>query len=351
MKAALWYGYKDIRISERPIPRAEAAQVVVMVAWAGICGTDRHEYLGPNFIPVTKPHRLTGCTAPLILGHEFSGVISEIGEGVSGWNLGDRVMANGTLSCGTCEMCRQGRYNICEKLGFIGVSRDGAFAEYVAVEAARLFKIPDNLSLRHAVLAEPLACGIHAARLLGNLNGKNVAIIGPGIIGLSCFFAARLAGAGKLLVAGIGDTRRALVESHGGRYINISQEDPLEAVHTYFGGLADLCYECVGNQTALDTALKLLKNSGALMVMGVYEQAPVLSMNDFQEGERRLFTSQAHLDEIGIALDYLAKGLIDPEALITGAVTLDTLVEKGFEELAAHAWKHIKMLIKIGNLD
>lgn len=351
MKAAVWYGYKDIRIVERPIPRAEAGQVVIMVAWAGICGTDRHEYLGPNFIPVTKPHRLTGCTAPLILGHEFSGVISEIGEGVFGWNLGDRVMANGTLSCGTCEMCRQGHYNICEKLGFIGVSRDGAFAEYVVVEAARLFKIPDNLSLRHAVLAEPLACGIHAARLLGDIKGKHIAIIGPGIIGLSCFFAARLGGAGKILVAGLGDTRRDLVESYEGRYIDINREDPLAGVHTCFGGLADLCYECVGNQAALDTALKLLKNSGALMVMGVYEKPPVFSMNDFQEGERRLFTSQAHLDEIGIALDYLAKGLIDPEELITGEVTLDTLVEKGFEELAAHTWKHIKILIKIGSRD
>jgi len=140
MKAAVWHGHKDIRITEVEKPSPGPGQVIIQVAWAGICGTDRHEYEGPNFIPTAKPHRLTGRTSPLTLGHEFSGVVHKVGEGVTGWQTGDRVTANGTLCCNRCEMCRLGRYNICEKLGFLGVSTDGAFAEYVAVEAARLFK-------------------------------------------------------------------------------------------------------------------------------------------------------------------------------------------------------------------
>jgi (R,R)-butanediol dehydrogenase/meso-butanediol dehydrogenase/diacetyl reductase len=349
MKAAVWYGHRDIRIVERPLPSAAPGHVVIAVAWAGICGTDRHEYLGPNFIPVKKPHRLTGMTAPLILGHEFSGRIAGIGPGVGGWKAGDRVSANGTLCCGTCEMCRTGRYNVCEKLGFIGVSRDGAFAEYVTVEAARLFKVPDGLSLRRAVLAEPLACGIHAARLLGDLRGKKVLVVGPGIIGLSCFFAARWAGAGQVLTAGIGDQRRLLVEKYGGIYVDVTRENLGEILPRCFGGLADISFECVGHQSSLDTAAGLLKSGGALMVMGVYEEPPRFPMNDFQEGERRLYTSQAHLDEIAVALEYLAAGRLDAEDLITRELTLDTLVKDGFEELAANSPGHIKILVRIGD--
>jgi (R,R)-butanediol dehydrogenase/meso-butanediol dehydrogenase/diacetyl reductase len=356
MKAAVWYGYKDIRILDWPKPPLLPGHVLVEVAWAGICGTDRHEYVGPNFIPVTKPHRLTGKTAPLVLGHEFSGVIAEVGPGVEGWKPGDRVTANGTLSCGVCEACKSGRYNICEKLGFVGVSRDGAFAEYVSVEAARLFRIPAGLSLRDAVLAEPLACGIHATKLLGAVKGRNTVVVGPGIIGLSCFFAARQAGAGALLVAGIGEARRELVEQSGGVYVDAGKTDLKEAVLSHFGkspdgspksGLADVVYECVGIEPSLNSCLDILKPGGALMVMGVYEHPPLFRMNDFQEGERRLFTSQAHIDEIATALDYLDSGAVAAGPLVTGEVTLDTLVRDGFEELLAHGEEHIKVLIRI----
>ena len=353
MKAAVWYGHKDIRIIDAPRPETPPGHVLVKVSWAGICGTDRHEYTGPNFIPVTKPHRLTGRTAPLILGHEFAGTIAEIADDVTGWQRGDRVTANGTLSCGVCEACRSGRYNICEKLGFVGVSRDGAFAEYVSVEAVRLFRVPDTLSLRHAVLAEPLACGIHAAGLLGAVSGKNVVVVGPGIIGLSCLFAARAAGAGKILVAGLGGARRELVEKSGGNtgnvfYVDTRREELVPALRTRFGGLADVAFECVGYEAALEASLAALKPSGALMVMGVYEKPPVFPMNDFQEGERRLYTSQAHVDEIAPALQRLAGGEINAESLITREVTLDTLVQDGFEELLAHGEEHIKILIRIG---
>ncbi|MDR3122996.1 MAG: alcohol dehydrogenase catalytic domain-containing protein [Treponema sp.] len=348
MKAAMWHGYKDIRIEEVPAPELLPGRVLIEVAWAGICGTDRHEYVGPNFIPVAKPHRLTGRRAPLILGHEFAGIIAETGPGVEGWRKGDRVTANGTLSCGACEACRKGRYNICEKLGFLGVSRDGAFAEYVSVEAARLFRVPPALSLRHAVLAEPLACGIHAARLLGDISGKDVVVVGPGIIGLACFFASREAGAGRILVAGRGNARRCLVEAAGGIYVDVETGNLPEAAAARFGGgLADVAYECVGVQASLDSCLDILKPSGALMVMGVYEKPPVFRVNDFQEGERRLFTSQAHVDEIAAALEFLARGGVDAERLITRETTLDTLVGEGFEELLARGEEHIKVLIRV----
>ena len=279
MKAAVWHGYKDVRIEEVAEPTPKKGQVKIAVDWAGICGTDRHEYEGPNFIPVKKPHRLTGRVAPLIIGHEFSGRIVELGEDVDGWKVGDRVTANGSLTCGKCEACRSGRYNICQKLGFLGVGDDGAFADYVVVEAAKLFWIPEGVSQREAAVAEPLACGIHATNLMGDMNGKDVVVIGPGIIGLSAFFGAKYAGASRILVSGIGDYRRELVERYGGTYIDSSKVDLEEYVQTWSDGRqADVVYECIGAEKTLDQAIRITKPGGKLMVMGVFGKKPTVDM-------------------------------------------------------------------------
>lgn len=348
MKAAVWHGYKDIRIEEVEKPGAKPGNVIIKVAFAGICGTDRHEYVGPNFIPVSKPHRLTGRTAPLIIGHEFAGEIIEIGEGVKDYRIGDRVTANGTLCDKVCPICRSGRYNVCEKLGFLGVSTDGGFAEYVEVEAERLFRVPDSLSLRDAALAEPLSCGIHATKIMGGVKDADVVIIGPGIIGLGAFFAAKHDGASKILVAGVGRDRQTLIEQYGGTYVDVAEEDLTEWVKEWSDGTnADVVYECVGIQSTLDSAIQVLKPTGRLMEMGVFEKPPVFPMNDFQEGERTLYTSQANLDEIGDALERLNTGEIRADDLITREVTLENLVQDGFEELLKNGPKHIKIIIKI----
>ena len=348
MKAAVWHGYKDLRIEEKPEPAPKKGQVKIKVDYAGICGTDRHEYVGPNFIPVEKPHRLTGRVAPLIIGHEFSGEIVELGDGVTGYNVGDKVTANGSLTCGECESCKSGRYNICSRLGFLGVGDDGAFADYVVVDAGKLFKIPDGVSQKHAAVAEPLACGIHATNLLGDIKGKSVVVIGPGIIGLSAFFGAKLAGAGKVLVSGIGEDRKELIEKHGGTYIDSSKCDLQSYVEEWTdGNLADIVYECVGLQPTLNQAITITKPGGTIRVMGVFEKPPVIDMNTLQEAERTIYTSQAHVNEIATALEYIKEGKINVDELITREVTLDTLVEDGFEELIKNPVKHIKVIIRI----
>lgn len=348
MRAAVWHGYKDIRIEEKEIPIPEPDEVLIRVDWAGICGTDRHEYVGPNFIPVERPHRLTGRVAPLTIGHEFSGRIAALGAGVTGWSVGDAVTANGSLSCGACEACRSGRFNICSRLGFLGVGDDGAFADYVKVKARRLFAIPEGVNQREAAVAEPLACGIHATNLLGDITGKDVVIIGPGIIGLSAMFGAKYAGAGRILVAGIGDYRKDLIESYGCAYVDSSVVDLQETVTAWTDGrMADVVYECIGAEATLDQAIRVSKPGAKIMVMGVFGKRPQVDMNTVQEAERVLYTSQAHVDEITTALEYLRSGKIHADELITREVTLDTLVEDGFEHLIRHGPEEIKVLIHI----
>jgi (R,R)-butanediol dehydrogenase/meso-butanediol dehydrogenase/diacetyl reductase len=349
MKAAVWYGYKDIRIQEMPEPSVREGYVKVKIDYAGICGTDRHEYVGPNFIPVEKPHRLTGRQAPIILGHEFSGVVVETGSGVTDFQAGDRVTGNGTLSCGVCPACRCGRYNACEKLGFIGVGEDGTFASYGLFGEKRLFHIPNSVTQRQALLAEPLACGIHATRLIGEMESKAVVVMGAGMIGLSCFFAAKLAGAARVLVIGRGHGRRMLVEDYGGTYLNSEEGASEEAIRIWNSGhLAQVVYECVGSQSTLNKGLLALEPCGVLMVMGVFEKPPVLDMNSLQEREQIIMTSQAHTNEIETALQYIAAGRIDTDRLVTKEITLENIVEDGFEELLRNRGRHIKIAVRIG---
>jgi (R,R)-butanediol dehydrogenase/meso-butanediol dehydrogenase/diacetyl reductase len=351
MKAAVWYGYKDIRVMDVTEPKVKADHVKVKIAWAGICGTDRHEYVGPNFIPTTKPHRLTGRVAPLIMGHEFTGVITEIGEGVDGFSKGDRITASGNLVCGECKWCKSGRINICEKLGFNGVSTDGAFAEYIVIPKHQLFKIPDNVSLEEALLAEPLACGVHATKLIGNVEGLKVAIIGPGMIGISCFFAARSAGAEEIVVIGVGNSRKELIEKFGGVYCDVKKNDPIEFIKKWSNGdMIDVAYECVGVEQTLKTSINITKNAAKIMIMGVYEKEPHFPMNLFQEGERVLLSSQAYINEISTVLDNMSSGVTKAKELITKKIQLDNIVNDGFEELLINPDEHIKIGILISDL-
>jgi (R,R)-butanediol dehydrogenase/meso-butanediol dehydrogenase/diacetyl reductase len=353
MKAARFYGYKDIRVEDISEPEIPAGFVRVRIAWAGICGTDRHEYTGPVWVPMHKPHRITGQMAPLTLGHELSGVIVALGEDVKDWQVGDRVTASGNIYCGTCEMCQSGRVNLCENLAFNGIGRDGAFAEYMVMPAYQLYKVPDAVSLEQAVLAEPLACGWHATKALGDLKGKNVAVVGPGIIGLSCVIAAREAGAQTIMVCGLGRDNEKIARLMGAtHYVDSREQDPVEEGKriTAKPGF-DAVYECVGVQSSLNMAMELLRKSAKLMVMGVFEKMPEFNMNIFQEGERTLYTSQAYADEIREILVMMEKQTLPVEKLITARIQLERIVEDGFEELLRNPARHVKIAVQIKAVD
>jgi (R,R)-butanediol dehydrogenase/meso-butanediol dehydrogenase/diacetyl reductase len=353
MKAAFWYGNKDLRVLETPEPKVKPGYVKIKIAWAGICGTDRHEYNGPVFIPVSKPNRLTGRVAPLILGHEFTGRIVEVGENVIDWKIGDRVTASGNLVCGECEWCKSGRVNLCERLAFNGIGEDGAFAEFIVVPTYQLFKIPANVTLEEAVLTEPLACGTHATKLIGDVAGKDVVIIGPGIIGMSCLIAAKHAGAKRVLMAGVGNTSEAIVREFGAdEYVDVSKTNLVEFVRTWTNGrMAEVVYECVGLEQTLENAINCSRNAAKIMIMGVYEKTPKFPMNFFQEGERVLLSSQAYVDELATVLDWMSKEDDKYLDLITRRITLDRIVEDGFEELMAHNDRHVKIAIKINDFE
>ncbi|WP_170868804.1 alcohol dehydrogenase catalytic domain-containing protein, partial [Pseudomonas aeruginosa] len=195
MKALRWHAARDLRLSELERQAPRPGEVELEVAYCGICGSDLHEYQsGPHSIPQAEAHPLSGCRAPLTLGHEFCGVVAALGPGVEGLRIGDRVAVEPEYRCGECRYCREGRYNLCESMGFIGLMGDGGFAERARVPAYMLHRLPDAVGFRQAAVLEPAAVALHALRRSSLAPGQRCAVFGLGPIGLLLVMLARLRG-------------------------------------------------------------------------------------------------------------------------------------------------------------
>ena len=203
--------------------------VLIRVERTGICGTDLHIYKWDDWARRT-------IRVPMVIGHEFVGEVVAVGSNVSDFFPGEVVSAEGHVVCGRCRNCLAGRRHLCKDTVGIGVNRSGAFAEYIVVPEYQLFRVPASVSLERAVLTEPLACGFHATRLIGDLMGKSVAVVGPGIIGLSCVLAAKTAGASHIMVSGVGHANEAQVLKLGADlYVDTREMDAVEASRQFLG--------------------------------------------------------------------------------------------------------------------
>ncbi|AOY75853.1 2,3-butanediol dehydrogenase [Clostridium formicaceticum] len=348
MKAAVWYGKKDVRIMEVPEPPAPGkGEVKIKVQWCGICGSDLHEYLaGPIFIP-TEPHPLTGDKAPIILGHEFSGEIVEIGPEVEGFKVGDRVAPDACQVCHTCNPCKIGKYNVCEKLAFTGLMTNGAFAEYVVVPDYTLYKIPDDMTYETAALLEPISVGIHAVRQAPILQGENVVIFGAGTIGLATLQAVRAAGASKIYVVEVAKARKAYAKQMGATEVfDPNEVDIKEKIKEVTKGVGtDVVFECIGSEKVTPLAVEVARTGGKIVVVGVYEKETSLNFNNIVFKDKHIVGSLAYAGDFEIAIDLMNDGRIQADALITGKIKIDDLVEKGFDELVHRKEENIKILV------
>ena len=218
MKAARYYGPGDIRIDDMPEPRTRPGTIKVEVEWCGICGTDLHEYLeGPIFAPAADaPHPLTGETVPITLGHEFAGLVHEVGDGIDDVHVGDRVVVEPYIICGHCDACAQGKYNVCESLGFVGLSGfGGGFSQLVVAERRWIHPLGD-LGTDLGALVEPLAVAHHAVRLSGAQPNHSALVFGAGPIGLVTTAALRAAGVEQIIVVEPAAVRKQKAPIAGG---------------------------------------------------------------------------------------------------------------------------------------
>ena len=353
MKAARFHGPGDIRIDDVPEPAVRPGTVKVEVEWCGICGTDLHEYLeGPIFAPTADaPHPLTGESVPITLGHEFAGVVHETGDGVDDLHVGDRVVVEPYIICGTCDACHQGRYNVCQTLGFVGLSGyGGGFSQYVVAERRWIHPLGD-LGTDVGALVEPLAVAYHAVRLSGARPDHTAVVFGAGPIGLVTTAALRAAGVGQVIVVEPADVRKAKAPGAGADHVldPTSTDVTAEIMELTRGRGADVTFECAGIDPVLATAIRSTRAGGTCVNVAIWGHEASVSMNDLVFREVNLVGSLAYANDHPATIKMIADGLVDPFQFITGRIDLDDIVASGFDELINNKEENVKILVRPGS--
>ena len=350
MKAARFHGRGDIRVEEVPEPQVRPGTVLVEVEWCGICGTDLHEYLdGPIFAPAAgSPHPLTGETVPVTLGHEFAGVVAEVGAGVDDVRVRDRVVVEPYVVCGRCDACRQGRYNVCRTLGFVGLSGGGGgFSRYVVAERRWVHPLGD-LGTDVGALIEPLAVAYHAVRLSGARPGHSAVVFGAGPIGLVTTAALTAAGVEQVVVVEPAGARKQKATVAGASSVLDPREvDVVEAVDELTEGRgADVTFECAGVDQVLATAIRATRAGGTCVNVAIWGREAQVAMNDLVFREVSVLGSLAYAHDHPATIEMVASGRVDPFQFITGRIRLDDIVEKGFRELIDNKEGNVKVLVQ-----
>ncbi|KAK4942195.1 hypothetical protein LTR66_014730 [Elasticomyces elasticus] len=310
MKSVRFHGRGDVRVDEVEEPVCGKGQVKMRPAYAGICGTDLHEYTGGPVLIPARPHHITGSTYPVSMGHEFAGIVEETGEGVVNVFPGQRAVVRPTIFDGTCTACKQGYNHCCENIGFIGLSGyGGGMSKRIVAPAGHFYPIPDSISLEAAALIEPLAVAWHAVNISPFKTGDSVLVVGGGPIGL-----------------GVVQKTRELTDGIG----------------------ADVIFDAAGVEEAIVGAIPACRTQGTIVNIAVWEKSPTLPVNQLMYNEVRymgaaLFDESSFVDTIR-AMSY---GQLKSEAMITSRISLDKVVDKGFKALLEHRDQHCKILVDV----
>lgn len=343
MKAAVWHGPEDLRVEEVQEPVQAPNEVKVSVAWCGISGTDVHEYeSGPIMIPV-EPHPLTGKRPPVVMGHELAGTVVEVGSDVEAYAPGDPVTANSIITCGACANCLAGLRNLCARIGVIGLAADGAFASFVCIPEESLHPLPPGFDLAWGALLEPLSTGMHAARQGRVALGDRVGVIGCGPIGMGAIQAALAAGASEVLAIDPVDFRRDLAEKLGAHAVDPADGEGIAAAQ----GSLDVVINCARPDQTAAIGLGLLRSRGRQIVVGLSFGEAALDLNLLLMGETEVIGSagRLHREDYPALIALMQRGVIDAEAMITSRISLDDIVEEGFEAMRKHRERELKILV------
>ena len=303
-----------IELSTVEVPRPGRGEVLVRMAFAGICGSDLHTY--------RRGHPWLGY--PIAPGHEASGVVAEVGPAVSsGWQQGDRVYLRPAVACGTCFYCAKGLPNLCVALVGVGSHTPGAFSDYFAVPEAALAPVPDGVQLATAALLEPLATAAHAARAAGALAGRTVAILGAGSIGLNMLLVARAEGAAGVVITDPVPAKRALAADLGASAVfDAAAPDLVEQIRGTAAGRPDVTFDCVGTATTIRLASELAVRGGTVVVVGVGHGPVELPIERIQDEQIGVIGSAMYVPADFARAEELLAGGLQVDRLVTGVYSL-----------------------------
>ena len=335
MKAARYHEAGKFVCEEIPDVKPGKGEVRIAVSWCGICGSDLHIYLG---------HMDKRVHAPLQVGHEMSGVIAEVGEGVSGWSAGDKVTVRPLDNCGDCPTCRAGFGHICENLKFMGIDTPGAFAAYWTVPAKLLHRLPDRLPLTLGALVEPLAVACHDVRRGEAVAGDVVMVNGGGPIGILVAMVARRAGA-KVLLSEINPHRLAFAAKQGFAVVDPLRQSVPEALEQLGAkGGADVFFEVSGSKPGALAMTTCTRPRGRIVMVAIYPEPVPVDLHRFFWKELQLRGARVYEPEdFDAAIKLAASGELPLESLITAKYPLSQ-TQQAFEFLAASA-NGMKILI------
>ena len=355
MRAAQFFGRRDVRVVDVAEPTPEPYEVIVAVEWAGICGTDMHEYLvGPQVIPREgRPHPVTGEVLPVTLGHEFCGRVVRVGDGKRGLEIGEKVMVDPRLYCGRCGRCgSEGRNtNMCDTWGFKGLSGGGGgFSEMVAVKGEMCYPLPEEVPMELAALIEPLAVAERATGQAGveGWKEKTVLILGGGPVGIAVSFVLRAKGVGRVVVSEPTKERKRLMEGIADVVVNPLEEDVGKSCRGLTSGEGvDVVFDCAGVQRGMDAGMDALRFHGTYVNVAGWEKPFAVPLGFCMMKEITVKMSFAYNDE---DFSKTVQGFIDGkfkgvEKMVTSRIGLEDIVEKGFEELVTNKDEHIKILV------
>ena len=333
MKAVVLYAPGNVAVGSLPLKELGAGEVRVKVAYCGICGSDHHKVEGKK--------NTRKVTYPVALGHEISGTVEAVGEGVTEFKAGDRVTVDPNWGCGKCEFCKKGQRSFCKNSR--GVVK--GMAEYINAPVENVYSLPDSLSLRDAALAEPVSCCLRGADLLGVRHGERVCLVGLGAIGAIMIQLIKSAGAGEIIVIEYDESKEALAKELGADvFICSKDEAKIEEYASEYN--VDKVIECVGNTSAQLTALSIAGRGATVVMFGVADSAKTapISLYDAFIKELTIKTSYVNPYTTERAIRVLSSGMLDTSRIIHRELTMEEAAEEFMNPTLS---RFGKLLVKI----
>lgn len=354
MLALRFHARRDIRLDDIAEPEAGFGQIKIEVDAVGICGSDIHEYVaGPISVPIEHPHPLTGEMAPVVFGHEFSGTVVAVGDGVKRVKVGQRVAANAVLWCGACHACREGWTNICTTIGFHGVTGGGgAFARFDVIDERNAHLLPSEISAGVGALMEPLATAMHAVALGAVGPGDSALVLGAGPIGLMLVQACLAAGLETIIVSEPSESRRAAATALGATAVI----DPIRGnvrtiVNDLTGGSGvGAAFDAAAAPLSLETAILATRARGTVVNLAAWEKPIAFNPTLLLFRETIVRGSLAYTrSDLEAAIAYAVDHGEALESMITRTIPLEDVISSGFDRLAFTQHDDIKVMVRPGS--
>lgn len=347
MKAAILYDDRDIRPGEAPDPQVGPGEVLIRTHYAGICGTDLHIYRGEFRDRVTYP---------AILGHEFGGIVEEVGRDVRGLGVGDRVVVDPILACHECPACLSGHLNACQRLKLLGIEYGGGFGQYVVAPAHRVYLLPESIPMAHAPMVEMYGLGHHVLQRGRVQPGESVAVLGAGKLGLSVLdVLCHSASPALTMVVDLQPARLEVARRLGAdQTVDLRDEDPVARALEITGGAGlDCVIEAVGHyhrvegrRPPLAQAVAMIRNGSRIVTAGLGEQTTAVHFKTLVLKEAEIIASRVTLGEFPRAMRLMARGLLHPELLTTHQVPLAG-VTAAFAQVDAEDPETLKVVLDL----